>query len=86
MRGESISPGRLHITTLTWVIQVSLNPKRVFHGWVYIYIYVPGSSLNSHYFHIMGDGKLNPIVGVYIPIIRIPNKSWEVSHPQYSDF
>ena len=35
--------------------------------------YVPGS-INSHYFHIIGDGKLNPIVGVYIPIIRIPIK------------
>ena len=30
--------------------------------------------LNSLYFHIIGDGKLNPIVGVYIPIIRIPIK------------
>ena len=28
--------------------------------------------LNSHYFHIIGDG--HPIVGVYIPIIRIPIK------------
>ena len=27
-------------------------------------------SINSHYFHI-GDGKINPIVGVYIPIINI---------------
>ena len=35
------------------------------------YLYVPGS-INSHYFHIIGDGKLNPIVGVYLPIIRIP--------------
>ena len=34
---------------------------------------VPGS-INSHYFHIIGDGKLNPIVGVYIPITRIPIK------------
>ena len=33
------------------------------------------SGLNSHYFHIIGDGKLNPIVGVYIPIITIPIKS-----------
>ena len=24
--------------------------------------------------YIIGDGKLNPIVGVYIPIIRIPIK------------
>ena len=31
-------------------------------------------SINSHYFHIIGDGKINPIVGVYIPIIRIPIK------------
>ena len=31
-------------------------------------------SINSHDFHIIGDGKLNPIVGVYIPIIRIPIK------------
>ncbi len=30
--------------------------------------------LNSHYFHIIGDGKINPLVGVYIPIIRIPIK------------
>ena len=34
---------------------------------------VPGS-INSHYFYIIGDGKLNPIVGVYRPIIRIPIK------------
>ena len=34
---------------------------------------VPGS-INYFYFHIIGDGKLNPIVGVYIPIIRIPIK------------
>ena len=32
-------------------------------------------SINSHYFHIIGDGKLNPIIGFYIPIIRIPIKS-----------
>ena len=25
-------------------------------------------SINSHYFHIIGDGKLNPIIGFYIPI------------------
>ena len=31
------------------------------------------SKLNSHDISI-GDGKLNPIVGVYIPIIRIPIK------------
>ncbi len=31
------------------------------------YLYVPGGSINSHYFH-------NQIVGVYIPIIRIPFK------------
>ena len=36
-------------------------------------IYVPGS-INSHYFHIIGDKLINPIVGVYIPIIRIPIK------------
>ena len=33
------------------------------------------------HFHIIGDGKLNPIIRVYIPIIRIPIKRWEVSHP-----
>ena len=35
-----------------------------------------GSGLNSQYFHMRGDGKINPIVGVYIPIyiIRIPMK------------
>ena len=40
------------------------------------------SGLNSHYFHIIGDKLINPIVGDYIPIIRIPIKRWEVSHPQ----
>ena len=30
------------------------------------------SGLNSHYFHIIGDKLINPIVVVYIPIIRIP--------------
>ena len=29
-------------------------------------------SINSHYFHIIGDKLINPIVGVYIPIVRIP--------------
>ena len=33
---------------------------------------LPWPKLGSLYFHIIGDGKLNPIVGVYIPIIRIP--------------
>ena len=28
--------------------------------------------LNSHCFHIIGDKLINPIVGVYILIIRIP--------------
>ncbi len=32
------------------------------------------SGLNSHYFHIIGDKLINPLVGVYIPIIRIPIK------------
>ena len=30
--------------------------------------------LNSHYFHIIGDGHQPNFVGVYIPIIRIPIK------------
>ena len=45
---------------------------------------LPGS-INSHYFHIIGDGKLNPIVGVYMPIIRIPYQRWD-DHPQYNEF
>ena len=37
-------------------------------------VYVPGS-INSHYFHTIGDGKNQPnSAGVYIPIIRIPIK------------
>ncbi len=30
--------------------------------------------LNSHYFHIIGDKLINLIIGVYMPIIRIPIK------------
>ncbi len=33
-------------------------------------------------FHIIGDKLINPIVGVYILIIRIPYLRLEVSHPQ----
>ena len=47
------------------------NKKTNIH--IYIYIYMC-QGLNSHDFHIIGDGKLNPIVGVYIPIKRIPIK------------
>ena len=39
----------------------------------YFQTYVPGS-INSHYFHLIGDKLINPIVGLYIPIIRIPIK------------
>ena len=39
-------------------------------------------SINSHYFHIIGDKLINPIVGVYIPIIRIPIKRWDFYNPQ----
>ena len=43
-------------------------------------------SINSHYFHIIGDKTHQPkSVGVYIPIIRIPIKRWD-DHPQYCDF
>ena len=41
--------------------------------------------LNSHCFHIIGDGKLNPIVGVYIPIIRIPIEG-EMTIPNIATF
>ena len=36
--------------------------------------------LNSHYFHIIGDKLINPIVGVYIPIVRIPIKGGKDSY------
>ncbi len=44
-------------------------------GLIVIFKFQVCQGLNSHYFHIVGDGKLNPIVGVYIPIIRIPIES-----------
>ncbi len=47
--------------------------------------HVPGS-INSHYFHIIGDGKLNPIVGVYTPIIRIPSLKVGCLPSQKNDF
>ena len=42
--------------------------------------------LNSHYFHIIGDKLINPIVGVYIPIIRIPIKGGMSLSPKKRDF
>ena len=43
----------------------------VFHKKFFLrMVYVPGS-INSHYFHMIGDKLINPIVGVYISIIRI---------------
>ncbi len=40
------------------------------------------SGLNSHYFHIIGDKLINPIVGIYILIIRIPViKGWRSPIP-----
>ena len=45
-------------------------------------LYVPGS-VNSHYFHIIGDGKNQPnYVGVYIPEIRIPSLKVGWVYPQ----
>ncbi len=48
--------------------------------------------LNSHYFHIIEDKLINPIVAVYIPIIRIPIKGGmtipntrSFDHGTYSD-
>ena len=44
-------------------------------------------SINSHYFHIIGDGKLNPIVGFYMLLIRIPSlKVWLFPSPNKRDF
>ena len=41
---------------------------------------MPGS-IHSHYFHIIRDKLINPIVGVYIPIIRIPTKGGIIPIP-----
>ena len=45
-------------------------------------------SINSlNYFHIIGDGKLNPIIGFYIPIIGIPSlKVGGLPSPKKRDF
>ena len=32
--------------------------------------------LNSHYFHIIGDKLINPIIGVYIPSIRSLDRTY----------
>ena len=40
--------------------------------------------LNSHYFHVVGM-VINPIVGVYMPIPRIPYYRWD-DHPEYREF
>ena len=59
------------------------SPWQKCRGWCISWIYPPPSNshhqeyymlqgLNSHYFHIIGDKLINPIIGFYIPIIRIP--------------
>ena len=43
-------------------------------------------SLNSHYFHIIGDKLINPIPqGFYIPIIRIPYLKVGWVYPQHKE-
>ena len=42
--------------------------------------------LNSHYFHIIGDKLINPIVGVYMPIVRIPIKGGRSPIPNIATF
>ena len=42
--------------------------------------------LNSRYFHIIGDKLINPIVGLYIPIIRISIKRCDDHPPTKRDF
>ena len=46
---------------------------------------VPGS-INSLYFHTIGDGHQPKSVGVYIPIIRIPIKGGMSLSPKKRDF
>ena len=68
-----------------WKTKVVLYPmtdpigtkRYTLHIYIYIYNYIyiyMCQGLNSHYFHIIGDKLIYPIVGVYIPIIRIPIK------------
>ena len=57
------------------------TPISMFRGKLGALIFHMCQGLNSHYFHIIGDKLINPIVGVYIPIIRIPIKRWD-DHPQ----
>ena len=55
-----------------------VDPLMQVRTWAFSDIFIPLhvriGSINSHYFHIIGDGKLNPIIGFFIPIIRIPIK------------
>ena len=42
--------------------------------------------LNSHYFHVIGDKLINLIIGVYIPIMRIPIKGGRSPIPNIVTF
>ena len=53
-------------------------------GWIPRHQKCAIGSINSHYFHIIGDKLIKPIVGVYIPIIRIPYSRLD-DHPQYKE-
>ncbi len=60
---------------MAWVSSLKFGEEREVSRDRNGYICAIGS-INSHDFHIIGDKLINPIVGVYVPIIRIPIKGW----------
>ena len=60
----------LFISKVVWDVKISCRQNS-------FVLYVCWG-LNSHYFHTIGDKLIRPIVGVHMPILRIPViKSWD---------
>ncbi len=77
---QPIFQARLHDGTSGWTDYPSCATEKTMNSYLQQGLIRQVSSnhlcqgLNSHYFHIIGDGHQPNSVGVYIPIIRIPIK------------
>ena len=64
----------IYLAIHLWYTCGSDHPRNMYPHSSILCFYNMRQGLNSHYFHIIGDGHQPKSVGVQIPIIRIPTK------------